>query len=132
MSQQNLMHSKHFTLGEARELLSEVKVKVQKMADLKQKTDSLGFNVYRHHYFSGKPANGEKYHPKELEIIKIIGDLQAIGIQVKGVENGLIDFPSIRSNGEEVYLCWCLNEDDILYWHRISDGFPGRRPIDSL
>jgi hypothetical protein len=132
MSQQQMMHSKHFTLEEAQELLSEVKEKVQKMADLKQKTDRLGYNVYRHHFFSGKPANGEKYHPKELEIIRIIEDLQAVGIQVKGIENGLIDFPSIRANEEEVYLCWCLDEDNILYWHRIPDGFQGRRPIDTL
>ncbi|MBM2840365.1 MAG: hypothetical protein HW412_893, partial [Bacteroidetes bacterium] len=58
--------------------------------------------------------------------------LDARGIVVKGIDEGLIDFPHIRPNGEEVYLCWKLGEDDILSWHRIEDGFTGRKSIDQL
>jgi len=31
-----------------------------------------------------------------------------------------------------VLLCWRLGEDDIRYWHRVEDGFAGRRPVEEL
>jgi hypothetical protein len=52
------------------------------------------------------------------------------GCQVKDVEIGLIDFPTLY-RGKEVYLCWKLGEEGISYWHRVEDGYQGRRPIDS-
>lgn len=56
--------------------------------------------------------------------------IQEIGCQVKDLETGLIDFPTLYRD-KEVYLCWKLGEDGIGYWHHIEDGFRGRRPIDS-
>lgn len=41
---------------------------------------------------------------------------------------GLVDFPAII-DGEEVYLCWKSDEEKILYYHGISDGFRGRKLI---
>jgi hypothetical protein len=38
----------------------------------------------------------------------------------------------VRENGDEVYLCWKLGEEGIAYWHRIPDGFAGRRSIEEL
>jgi hypothetical protein len=55
--------------------------------------------------------------------------LQEIGCQVKDLESGLIDFPSLY-HGKEVYLCWKLGENGIGFWHHVEDGFRGRRPID--
>lgn len=55
---------------------------------------------------------------------------QEIGCQLKDVETGLVDFPTLY-RGEEVYLCWKLGESSIGFWHHIEDGFRGRRPIDS-
>jgi hypothetical protein len=122
-------HSTHFTLEEANDLLTEIKVKVKKIKDLKEEVDALGLNVYRHYFFSGQEPNGVKYHSKELELIAIVKDIASKGVMVKGIDNGLLDFPSIRSNGEEVYLCWHLDENRINYWHSIQDGFRGRKPI---
>ncbi len=56
--------------------------------------------------------------------------VQEIGCQLKDLETGLIDFPTLY-RGQEVYLCWKLGESGIGYWHHIEDGFRGRRPIDS-
>ncbi|MCH8286232.1 DUF2203 domain-containing protein [candidate division KSB1 bacterium] len=122
-------HSKHFTLEEASSLLIEIRENMKTIVELKKDIDKLGLNIYRHHFFSGQEPNGVKYHSKELELIAIIKDIAGKGVLVKGLDNGLIDFPSIRQNGEEVYLCWHLEEDNINYWHRIQDGFTGRRPI---
>ena len=48
---------------------------------------------------------------------------------VKDLDSGLIDFPTLF-RGDEVYLCWKLGESGIGFWHKIEDGFPGRKPID--
>jgi hypothetical protein len=53
------------------------------------------------------------------------------GAQVKDVDEGLIDFPALHA-GETVLLCWKLGEDEIRYWHRVEDGFAGRRPVEEL
>ena len=72
-------------------------------------------------------------YPAEVErLVEIAGEMDLRGIVIKDLDTGLIDFPHIRSNGEEVYLCWKLGENDIHYWHRIPDGFSGRRPVDEL
>ena len=41
---------------------------------------------------------------------------------------GLIDFPA-ELDGEIVYLCWQFGEPEVAFWHRIEDGFAGRRPL---
>lgn len=56
-------------------------------------------------------------------------NLQRTGVQVKDLEDGLIDFPTLYRD-REVYLCWKLGEPAIQFWHAIDDGFPGRQPID--
>jgi hypothetical protein len=56
--------------------------------------------------------------------------LQEIGCQLKDIETGLIDFPTLYRE-QEVYLCWKLGESGIGYWHHVEDGFRGRRRIDS-
>jgi hypothetical protein len=50
------------------------------------------------------------------------------GCELKGVDEGLIDFPSERE-GRVVYLCWRLGEDAIRWWHEIDSGFAGRQPL---
>ena len=53
------------------------------------------------------------------------------GAEVKDVDEGLVDFPALH-RGETVLLCWKLGEDEIRYWHRVEDGFAGRRPVEEL
>jgi hypothetical protein len=53
------------------------------------------------------------------------------GAEVKDLDEGLLDFPALH-RGETVLLCWKLGEDEIRYWHRIEDGFAGRRPVEEL
>jgi hypothetical protein len=53
------------------------------------------------------------------------------GAEVKDIDEGLIDFPALH-DGETVLLCWKLGEDEIRWWHRIEDGFAGRRPVEEL
>ena len=54
--------------------------------------------------------------------------IESSGCLLKDLEKGLIDFPALL-DGHEVYLCWQRGEPRIEYWHRIEDGFAGRRLI---
>ncbi len=51
------------------------------------------------------------------------------GCQVKDLDLGLIDFPTLY-RGEEVLLCWKFGEVGINFWHGLEEGFRGRKPID--
>ena len=57
-----------------------------------------------------------------------MAELEAVDIVVRDVERGLVDFPALR-DGEEVYLCWLVDEDEIGFWHGLDAGFAGRRPL---
>ena len=54
--------------------------------------------------------------------------INAAGAEVKSLEEGLLDFPARRGD-EVVLLCWKLGEDQIRYWHRVDEGFGGRKPL---
>jgi len=55
-------------------------------------------------------------------------ELEDIGCELKDFEVGLVDFPALR-DGREMFLCWKLGEDKIEYWHTVTSGYNGRRPI---
>jgi hypothetical protein len=50
------------------------------------------------------------------------------GILLRDPDTGLIDFPAER-DGEQVFLCWRLGEDDVAYYHSVHNGFSGRKPL---
>lgn len=126
------LHEKHFTVEEAGSILEQIRPLVSRMIELKRILDLKGYDIYRHRYFTGNP-NGIKNYPLELEeLISLIEKIEAMGAVVKGIEQGLVDFPHIREDGQEVYLCWMYGEETISYWHTISEGFMGRKPIDKI
>jgi len=127
------VHTRHFTLTHARSELTAVHAVANRIVELKRALDGKGWDVQRHQYFGGRGPNGDGAFPGEMELlVELVRGLESRGIVVKGLNDGLIDFPHLRENGEEVYLCWKLGEDDILYWHTIDGGFAGRRRIDEL
>jgi hypothetical protein len=129
----DLLHNKHFSLADARRILAEITPLVEELVSLKQKLDDRGYDVYRHQYFGGSGPNGEKVFPPEVErLVEVSQEIESKGILVKDLDQGLIDFPHLRDNEEEVYLCWKLGEEAIGYWHRIPDGFAGRKGIQEL
>ena len=56
-------------------------------------------------------------------------DIEALGVEVKGIVDGLIDFPSWHEGTREVVLCFKLGEAEIGFFHGLEDGFAGRRPV---
>ena len=62
------------------------------------------------------------------EIEGYLVELRELSVDFKGFEQGLVDFPGERE-GRVVCLCWKLDEDEVAYWHEVSDGYAGRQPI---
>ncbi len=58
-----------------------------------------------------------------------LAEIDSIGVQVKDLDIGLLDFPC-EIEGEIILLCWKLGETSITHWHGTQEGFAGRKPID--
>jgi len=133
--------ARHYTVEEASETLAFVAPILYEAVRLKREYDDLRSRTGEGGLESGldpqrKPAElslrskGDEERiaeireqlPQHLELIT------RLGIQVKDLNTGLIDFPTMR-DGEEVLLCWRLGEPAIAYWHTYEEGYLGRRPI---
>lgn len=125
------MHfSKHYTLSEARLLLPQIRQWLDELdacrARVKTLEEPVAAIVAR-----GDDAGG----PAVNQLMKALARCQEIfqkfrrsQIQVKDLERGLIDFPSLRE-GREVFLCWERDEDDIEFWHDLETGYAGRERL---
>jgi len=58
-----------------------------------------------------------------------LAEIDSIGVQVKDIDTGLLDFPC-EVEGQTVLLCWRMGEKSITHWHNTSEGFAGRKLID--
>lgn len=58
-----------------------------------------------------------------------LAEIDSIGVQVKDLSIGLLDFPC-EVEGQTILLCWKLGEKSITHWHGVEEGFAGRKPID--
>jgi hypothetical protein len=64
------------------------------------------------------------------ELAGVVDELEALGVQVKDLDRGLIDFPARHpETGDAVLLCWELGEADVGFWHDLVEGFAGRKPL---
>jgi len=128
-----MLYTKHFTLPEAQTMLSKIVPIVEEIVYLKKELDTKGYDVHRHQYFGGMGPNGQKVFPADMErLVILLSGINEQGIEVKDLNKGLIDFPHIRANGEEVYLCYMLGEKMILAWHPLEGGFAARKSINEL
>src|ERR1051325_676897 len=120
-----MQYSKHFTLSEAVEELQKILSIIEEIVRLKKELDRKGYDVQRHQYFGGMGPNGQKVFPPEMEKLVVhVQSLNKRGIEIKDLDKGLIDFPHLRANGEDVYLCYMLGEKTIIAWHSLESGFP--------
>lgn len=126
-------YDKHFTLDEARKHLPKLRETLSEIRRLSVYLKDIGFDFYKGCYLPGfHPDTLNEYPDAYGQMIKLIRKITNMGIEIKGFNNGLVDFPALRENGEEVFLCWKLDEDDIEFWHSIDKGFKGRQHIDDF
>jgi len=64
----------------------------------------------------------------KAEIVQLVNRIEAHGCVVKGIDVGLLDFPSMR-DGRPVYLCWKAGESEITHWHGTDESFVDRKPL---
>lgn len=77
----------------------------------------------------GGMQDGARYVQALVALAERAGELEALGVQLKDFERGLVDFPSLRE-GRVVLLCWQLGEGDrVEWWHETEAGFAGRQPL---
>jgi len=65
----------------------------------------------------------------EQRLRDAFAEIDSIGVQVKDLDIGLLDFPC-EVEGRTVLLCWKLGEAAITHWHGTDEGFAGRKPVD--
>jgi len=84
--------------------------------------------------FTSKTSMGDyiilkqKLNKRVTEFYQSMEDLESLGVVLKGLEQGLLDFPAKRFD-EEIWLCWKEGETEIKFWHEKNSGFMGRKPI---
>lgn len=133
--------SKTFTLGEAQTLLPVVEALLRRAQAAGLRADELEAEMQRLNnriFLSGgmhvdvvTAARRRAEREKAVQEAKdSLGEIEEIGVQVKDLEQGLLDFPSVM-DGKTVLLCWKLGEKEIGYWHSPEDGFAGRKPLDA-
>lgn len=124
-------HDTHFTLQEARALLPWVKERLERIQKLFHDLTERGFDVLGGRWSSEGNGHSQGPPPKEYtELARLVGELDKRGVLIKDFDQGVVDFPHLRPNGEEVYLCWMLEEPTVSFWHRIPEGFMGRTPVE--
>ncbi len=126
------MNARYYTLSEARATLPKVKeymalIQAARREILRIRPAALPA-LEKAAQNGGSKEAGELFtHGARLE--QGVKGIMALGIVVKDIDRGLVDFLGLR-NGREVYLCWQAGEVDIETWHDVNAGFAGRRPID--
>jgi len=134
------MSSRTFTLDEAQDLLPVLESLLRTSIDGKKLIESVDaeFQEMAHRVFlnGGMSLNVMHLARRKAEREKAIqrvrdamAEIDAIGVQVKDLEIGLLDFPC-EVDGQVVLLCWKLGETAITHWHGVSEGFAGRKPVD--
>ena len=77
---------------------------------------------------NGSAAAAMTASDTEREYLAVLGEIEELGVIVRDVESGLVDFAAMRDD-EAVYLCWRLGEPSIGFWHPRDTGFGGRQPL---
>jgi hypothetical protein len=133
--------SKTFTLNEAQTLLPVVEALLRRAQASAARNDELELEMQElsqrifvaggMHVDVSAAAKRRAERDKAVQEAKdSLAEIDSIGVQVKDLEQGLLDFPFLM-DGKPVLLCWKLGEPAIAHWHTVEEGFAGRKPLDS-
>jgi hypothetical protein len=124
-----------FTVDEANGLLPKIRPLVDQILENIRRLKSASETVIRKEGLNPETPNLMSRLRDNSEIAKLIGqvkgwvdEINSFGCICKGVEQGLIDFPCMLG-AEVVFLCWQIGEPSVNHWHRIEDGFAGRKAL---
>ena len=134
----SVMRRRLFTLEEALGLLTWLEEKFRDMDLLREELGRLqdeASQLVRHSRSNGSTgAEGpigqaqKRVEEARLGLTSVAQEIQDAGIIVRGADQGLVDFLSVRE-GQEVFLCWVRGEDTIGYWHGTNEGYLARKAL---
>ncbi len=121
-------------LPEVDQLLAEAQELAQRLADAEREALSRQWQSRT----NGKVAHTASGEPPEVtrrevarDLARVLERIQAMGVVVRDVRSGLIDFPSLR-DGRIINLCWRRGEPlELRWWHEVDAGFAGRQRLDA-
>jgi len=132
------MAERHFTPEEANALLGEVRPAAEELvAHRRAMTVAAARQAQLVRRIAGNGGDFDPQEPRTLEeqfereteeVARCVEQLELLGVVVKDLDRGLVDFPALR-HGEEVLLCWQVGEGEVAYWHGLEEGFAGRKPL---
>ncbi|HEV2325310.1 MAG TPA: DUF2203 domain-containing protein [Terracidiphilus sp.] len=131
---------KTFSLDEAQALLPVLESLLKRALEGKRAAETVETDLSelaRRIYLSGgmkvdtsKVAKMRAEMEGHLQKVReSIAEIDTIGVQVKDLDTGLLDFP-FRLDDDVVLLCWRMGEPSIEHWHTVDAGFKGRQPVD--
>jgi hypothetical protein len=132
------MAARYFTPEEANALLADVRPVAERLVAHRRAMAVMA--ARRARYVQRIAGNGGDFDPQEQRTLEedferegaavaaCVAQLEELGVLVKDLDRGLVDFPALR-DGEEVLLCWEVGEDEIAFWHGVDEGFAGRKPL---
>ena len=128
-----------FTPAEANSALDEVRPVAERLVALRERMRELEHS--QGELASAIDGNGGGYVATDLNAaeselsglaeaaIACAERLDELGVTVKDLDLGLLDFPALH-DGREIELCWHVGEPSVAFWHEIGEGYAGRKPID--
>jgi len=121
-----------FTPQEASKLLPDIKPKVKELIERKKVVAKLHEEIEKYNLLGFRPAEvAEKAAQLDAlvdEITRKVNELEDLGVEVKDLDFGLVDFPAERY-GESVMLCWRYGEPEVAFWHAPHEGYNKRKPL---
>lgn len=121
-----------FTPQEASKLIPDIRPKVKELIERKRVIATLHAEIEKYNLLGFKPADvAEKAGQLDAlveDMTRKIAELEDLGVQVKDLEFGLVDFPAERY-GENVMLCWRYGEPEVSFWHKRNEGYNSRKSL---
>jgi hypothetical protein len=132
------MAERYFTPEEANAALAEVRPAAESLvAHRRTMSVAATRRAKLVHRIAGNGGDFDPQEPRTLQeqfeaeaaaVAQCVEQLERLGVVVKDLDRGLVDFPALRED-EEVLLCWQVGEDEVAFWHGLDEGFAGRKPL---
>ena len=125
---------RNYTIDEANALIPQVRAVLLQLAVEQRRLDASHAEMHRQLDTNGDPASASAAVRQEVEVGEIregmrtlLVHLGEMGIELRDVEMGLVDFPGQR-DGAPIWLCWRLADPRVAFWHGTDEGYASRKP----
>jgi hypothetical protein len=122
---------RYFTVAEANALIPELQKQILRLqAMLDRLREEYGEKVQQVFELTQRNGFPPHWEPSSIAdaVHKAVEELHQLGVILRDVEHGIVDFPHLR-DGREVFLSWKLGEEHVRYWHELDAGFDARKPL---